>query len=134
MRAILSILMIVSLALQAMFGCCRLGGWHCAHDADETVACSSADCLGDHQAKVAGGTAGEPCHCKVECAGLCNYLPSAKVLVEPHTEEASFVLAIVPDRSASQLNRVASLNRWEHSGGESLAPLRLHLLNQVLLI
>jgi len=127
--------MIVSLALQAMFGCCRLGGLHCAHDADEAVACSSADCLGEYQSNVAAGAAGEPCHCKVECAGLCNYLPSAKVRIEPRTEEASFVLAaIVPDSGASQLNRIASLVRWEHSGGESLAPLRLHLLNQVLLI
>ena len=130
MRAILSILMIVSLALQGMFGCCRPGGWHCAHDADEAL--SAASCQGDHQAKVASGAPCEPCHCKVECAGLCNYLPTAKVRVEPLTAEAFFVLAdIIPDGATSQLSRVAWLVKWEHSGGESLAPLRLHLLNQV---
>src|SRR6516162_2884415 len=71
MRAILSILMIASLVLQAMFGCCRLGSLHCAHAADEAV--SAVDCMSDHHAKVAPNLPSQPCHCKVQCLGLCNY-------------------------------------------------------------
>jgi len=118
--------MIVSLVSQGVFGCCRPGRLHCAHDADEAAS------VGDHQANVAAGAPGEPCHCKVQCIGLCSYLPSAKVRIEPLAAEAPFVhAAVIPYGDASRLNRMSAYIEWEHSGGESLAPLRLHLLNQV---
>jgi len=130
MRAILSILMIASLVLQAMFGCCRLGSLHCAHGADEAV--SAVDCTSDHHAKVAPNLPGEPCHCKVQCLGLCNYLPTAKVRIEPLSTSLPVALAaIISATGASHFREAYSQGRWEHSGGESLAPLRLHLLNQV---
>src|SRR5262245_37594836 len=94
MRALLSILMIVCLVMQATFGCCRLGCPGCADEACEFdgAPVSIASCHHEHHADSAG-----PCRCEAQCRGVCNYVASSKMQIEPSASDSSAApVAVVP--------------------------------------
>ncbi len=136
MHAILPNLMAVALLAHALLGCC----WHHAHNcvqcdkptpaAARSVACCKHNHGQDQQKQQPTG----PCKCKLECAGVCTFLPTQKTQIEKSQLAATYNLAaIVPALSDYRVPSEFAWMRTSDAAGAEL-PLSLHLLNQVLLI
>src|ERR1043165_2086857 len=134
MRAILFSTVAASLLIHAAFGCC----WHNAHDSvlcpDAAFAIGTeADCDHDHGDAPQDHHSHGPCHNHSHCHGACNYLPAKNTQVEKcqFTAPLDFAWGVTV-LSGSQANCFRLSERsCELDAGP---PLRLHLLNQILLI
>src|SRR5262249_30896981 len=117
MRALLSILMIVCLVMQATFGCCRLRCPGCADECEfDGEACefdgapaSIASCHHEQHA-----CAPCPCRCEAQCRGVCNYVAGSKMQIEPSAGDSSTApVAVVPASFAARSLDLARRDRWE---------------------
>ena len=156
MQALLTHLTAFSLGIHALVGCC----WHHAHEcacqagtqvvvADAETPKLAACChhchrLSDSPSDLTPGDCRSeddqsshppaPCNCKVECHGVCTYLPPQKSLVDGFDDSAAFDLSpLAIDQSCAAATRAAYWE-WPADSGDAAAPLRLHLLHQVFLI
>jgi hypothetical protein len=136
LKAILSILMSILLAVSAVFGCCR----------SYALASSPASSVSPQIAQQA------PCGCKnpgcnrqhksqpstpsktPECRGICTYVPSQKTQVDSTQLVVRFDLAALSPTLES--DHIAKVGDWGLRGSraDSEPPLRLHLLHQILVI
>lgn len=134
MNPALSLLLSSFLFVQAVLGCC----WHCAHSCQRSEAdgvlgpavargCKHHDCGCQHEHH-------RPCNCRIECQGVCVYLPTHKFQTEFLALADSF--DHVPVISSSADIDVASSTAWEplRFASVSQPTLPLHLLYQILLI
>lgn len=134
MQVVLSNLMAAVLFIHAVLGCCRHPSLACASCNDPTAQASrAASCCKQHRSENGQGEQRQaPCKCKVECRGVCTYLPPQKTQLDCQPALLPFdLLALNPASTAGP-----SALPWEVLRG-SLAlepPLRLHLLHQILLI
>ncbi len=142
MRAILCNLLATMLLVHALAGCCR-----CHRDAVaqndatpvEQVAtkccCEHCDDTATHHTTQHGSS---PCDCKIECKGLCIYVPTPKCVVDASQMVRAF--DSVPATGAEQISSllqlaVASRCNLEMRGDVAQwPPMRLHLLHQIILI
>lgn len=136
MRAFSSFLMAGLLTIQAVSGWC----WHPARDctgletstvpAAWTVKCCDGDCEGAHE----GEPSQDPCECRLECSGICTFVPPEKTQIDaPQLAVCFDHLAVCPALADSQ----AVSTNWTqvtYGASELEPPLRLHLLHQTLLI
>jgi hypothetical protein len=133
MHAILASLMAAVVSIQALLGCC----WHharlCAQCEPAVKTVQPKACCHRHQAKATDEPGQpKPCNCRIECEGLCTYLPPQKTHIDVAPLPVAFdCVAILPARAESH-----PAPAWEPSGGPAPAgpPLRLHLMHQILLI
>ncbi len=137
MRAIVTILTSSTLLVHALVGCC----WHCeptcgpCHVAAAASSSASGCCDHDHEGNNdRGHQPAVPCKCKLECKKVCISLPPEKILLdESHTVlplESVATAAIVLSRSIAE----AANGIVVSAPPELEAPLRLHLVYQILLI
>jgi hypothetical protein len=135
MREIVSILMAGSLLLHAALGCCRHHA-HACQGCDGTAAQARQignccqhhpeECTREHPSQT-------PCKCKVECQGVCSYVAPQKVQLDFPKGVAPFAAIVVdPVLADANLARGGSFDVAHFAEFEP--PLRLHLLNQVMLI
>lgn len=103
-------------------GCCH----HCRHVSDDTPADHQRD--GDHSAPRA------PCNCKVECHGVCTYLPPEKQQLDNLADAPAFDLPVLMIDQGYAVIGPAGYCQWLADSGPTIAPARLHLLHQVFLI
>ena len=137
MQAILSNLLTITLVVQSIFGCCRHGAaGELAGNAALLITSSSIveadgchDC--DHCRKT--GMPASPCHCKQECQGVCTYVRTAKVQIENATAWTRLIL-VPAERATSSTNNVTSISGADDGCNSTAPPLRLNLLNCVLLV
>ena len=136
MRAFSSILMASLLLIQAVSGWC----WHPARDCTGlglsaapvawTVRCCNCDREGAKEEEPSQA----PCRCRLECSGICTYVPPVKTQIDAPQLVVDFDhLAISPALADSQ----AVSTNWTqvaYGASELAPPLRLHLLHQTLLI
>ena len=116
-------------------GCC----WYNAH---KNAACghphlpglAGTCCQHDNRATDGDESSDGPCRCRLECQGVCTYLPPQKAQIDPPHLSIPFDLPAPPSASADA--HFASAWRGEFASGpiEPRPPLRLHLLHQILLI
>ena len=136
MRAVSSILMASLLFIQAVSGWC----WHPAREGtgldnsvapiESTVRCCDRDCEDARE----GEPSQDPCKCRLECSGVCTFLPPEKTLIDAPQLVAGFDhLSVFPALAESQ-DVSANWTRVVHGPSELEPPLRLHLLHQSLLI
>jgi hypothetical protein len=137
MRALLSNLTAVLLVIHAMIGCCH-HHWHsdaeCAAAATISAApCQCCDpCCGSNDESEQPS---HPCDGKLECQGVCNYVPTEKTQIDASPADAAFdFAAAIPTLLGGHL--AAATLSWDraHTLNDSPPPLRLHLLHQILLI
>lgn len=132
MRAVSTILMVSLLLIQALSGWC----WHAARDRTglETSVATVKSCDGDCEDASEEEPSQDPCKCRLECSGICTFVPPEKTLADAPQLVVGFDhLAIYPVLAGSQ----AVIGFWtEVARGPSdlERPLRLHLLHQILLI
>lgn len=138
MHAVFSNLMASALFIHAVLGCC----WHHAHvcvrcdgtsdGVSQPVACCK--CRQGEGENRPGQQPDGPCKCRLECRGVCTFLPVQKMRIESSQLVVPFDFAsILPALASSQ----AASARWAKLVGDPAeleAPLRLHLLHQILLI
>lgn len=137
MRAIVTILTSSTLLVHALVGCCQHCEPTCAlcNVAAATSWNASGCCDHDHEGTSdRGHQPAVPCKCKLECRSVCISLPPERVLLdESHTVlplESVSTAANVLSRSIAEAANcivVSTSPEWE-------APLRLHLVYQILLI
>jgi hypothetical protein len=134
-NAITSSLMSVLLVIHAMLGCC----WHHAHacvgqEASAQPTAHGSSCCQHHDCPQRQEQPAAPCGCKIECQGVCIYLPTQKVLIDNSPLAVAFEFAAV-DRTLDG-SHVPTAISWEVASGAiaSSPPLRLHLMHQILLI
>lgn len=85
-------------------------------------------CNGDHK----HSRSDLPGQCKVECKGICQYIGPEKIELPP--KACAFVeLAVISAAVTSSATGAVSRHLWSEAVF-SEPPLRLHLLNQILLI
>ncbi len=134
MRTFYCSLLSASLLAHAVLGCCR-------HDVEASGACvatsmaqlAANECCHRDDIKPHENGQHEPCKDHPHCQGMCNYLPAQK----PQIEECQLRWAFDAAYSSELLEcqqlvdsswTVLRVDRGSH------APLRLHLLHQILLI
>lgn len=135
MRAVFSSTVAVSLLIHAVMGCC----WHQAREAasgDESPVALAADigcCRHHHAHAPQGQPSHSPCNGKSNCHGLCTYLPPQKTQIDRLQSHVPIdFAAIAPAMIDSQVAALRVMERTRELAPEP--PLRLHLLNQILLI
>jgi hypothetical protein len=123
------------LLLHAALGCC----WHHAHKCDgcETASvessadhCEHAGCHEQHGSGCHQNPS--PCKCRVECQGVCTFLPPGKVLIDLVPLVSSLDVTNVAFRGGDLSS--ARYAAWSGCCPNLEPPLRLHLLHQSLLI
>ncbi len=136
MYGLLSNLTACLLLAHALLGCC----WHHSHDCSGCDSTSTAESPPEHcckhhqQARDEGAKPAAPCNCKVECHGVCTYLPPQKTQLDCPDIALPFDFAIlIPAMADAQVASAIPWERASDSGGGKFS-LRLHLLHQVLLI
>lgn len=139
MQAFFSPTIAAVLLIHAVFGCC----WQHARQAivaeHPGSAAASACCPHGHASSHEHSVPGKPCDCRWECHGTCVYLAEKSSLELPLLVADLHGIAMLPAMSQSaELILVGQLsNGWGSNGSGPLCaqpPLRLHLLNQILLI
>jgi hypothetical protein len=137
MRAFSSILMAGLLTIQAVSGWC----WHPARDcagleastapAEWTVKCCDGDCKGAHD----GEPSQSPCKCRLECSGVCTFVPPEKTQVDANPQPANGFDQLAVSTALADSQAVPTNWTQVFCGTSELqSPLRLHLLHQILLI
>jgi hypothetical protein len=136
MNAILSILTAAALFIHAAMGCCWHHTHHCGHgDATTAGVSQPVQCCKHHHPAQHGKQPADPCKCKVECHGVCIYLPTQKTHIDAPRIVIPFNhVAVIP--ALADTHHLSAPFRLDGTGGalESEPPLRLHLLHQILLI
>ncbi len=134
MQVLLSNSTALVLLVHALLGCC----WHHApacHEPEAEPAAAVACCSHhQHAEDGCGHTPVEPCKCKLECHGICTYLPPQKTSLDAPELIVPFdFVALTLATSHLSASPEAS---WDAaiSPGSSGCAHRLHLLHQVLLI
>ena len=131
MQAFLCNLMAAALIVHSAIGCCCRGSLCddcCQDDVDLTQAASGWEAHDFHD-----DSAPSPAKCKLGCCGLCSYLPTAKSHVP--APQVSCAIDFVPAQSQALEYRHASVASVAGGDAHMLGPpLRLHLMNQILLI
>jgi|GEM_PF-4049109 len=136
MRAVSSILMAGLLLIQAVSGWC----WHSARDYARlgtsaspkawSVSCCDGDCEGTQD----GEPSQDPCKCRLECSGICTFVPPEKTQIDAPLLAVGFDhLAVSPALADS----LALSTRWTQvvfGASKTEPPLRLYLLHQSILI
>ncbi len=135
MHAVLSHSMAALLFIHALLGCC----WHHAHrsapsestpaQTSKPVACCHHQDEGESEQQPQA-----PCDGRLECQGICTYLPPQKTQIDFAQVLLPFDhVAVLPAAGSDCLAPTAS---WEFNCGplDLKPPLRLHLLHQILLI
>jgi hypothetical protein len=134
MHAIFANATAVLLLVQAVSGSCWQKSSECEVSASiASVAC--AQCCNYHcDQSPLSETSKNPCGCKLECSGICNYtLPDQVPEQELGSTWVSFVSIEVMDLMPHLRAEVATWFR-ESWHPVSSGPLRLHLLHQIILI
>jgi hypothetical protein len=142
MQALMTHLLAGLLLLHAAFGCC----WHRVHACADapTAELGQHSCRHDHQCQnhvCLHSDAGQslthstlPCKCELGCQGVCTYLPTPKAALESLPSESP-LYAVSPGSNGCALALVgAALRQLATTAVATAPPLRLHLLNQLLLI
>jgi hypothetical protein len=125
MHAVVSSLMAATLLVHAVLGCC----WHSRCDQQQT---KGAACCKHHE-HCQDQEPAKPCKCRVECHGVCTYLPTQKVQVD--TPEVVVPFDFVATLSfAVGADLASALREAVYLPDDIEPPLRLHLAHQVLLI
>ena len=133
MDRVLSSAIAALLFIHTACGCC----WHHAH---QSAACGHTQLPGlagaCHHEKCPPGdeSSDGPCRCRLECQGVCTYLPPQKTRLDSPQVVVPFDLVAAVSASAE----AHSGSAW-HGGAELHSshvgpPLRLHLLHQIFLI
>jgi hypothetical protein len=139
MHAVISIMMAVLLGVHALFGCCRYPGHSCkqyrcnqcsqsAHDA-HSQCCQQPGQGISHQERHQC-----PHRDRVECHGVCVYLPSQEMQMDCSQGAVPIDQFAILATSTDAL--YVGFSQWTISHGRlnSKLPLRLHLWHQILLI
>src|SRR5262245_7750583 len=135
MQAVFCSLMSVALVVHSAIGCCWASATHCRECQPAGLSRVSECC--DHHHAMGGHDhhPAAPCKCKLGCQGLFVYLPTGKSQVAaPHLD---CPIGFVPVQSLEATllhDTVASFGQLPHATSELAPALRLHLVNQVLLI
>jgi hypothetical protein len=121
--------------LHALLGCCWLHAQRCALCPAEACQVAEHDgcCSHDRSERPGGHESDDPCQCRIECQGVCVYLPPEKAQIDCSDLTISFAICATPAwLDGSHMDGLPGRPR----GGwaDSVPPLRLHLLHQVLLI
>ena len=133
MHAILSNLMAVTLLVHALQGCC----WQYAHGCVQCVkpVSKATACCKHHHAKCQQKQAPcVPCKCKLQCQGVCTYLPQQKTQFDRPQPAIQHDFAVVIPVLAGCKVVSESVSGRNHAAGPLKLPVRLHLLHQILLI
>lgn len=136
MRAVSSSLMVGLLIIQAVSGWC----WHPARNCTGlessvapvawTIRCCDGDCEGAREREPSQ----DPCKCRLECSGVCTFVPPEKTQIDAPQLVVGFDhLAVSPALTDSQAVS-AFWTEVARGRSELEPPLRLHLLHQILLI
>lgn len=128
MQAAIAHLTASLLLVQVLTGWC----WRCAAESPACTAHAQAasHCHCNHESE---DSSEAPADCPRECQGVCVYLTAGNVHLDLTLLDYAFTFGVVPaDLSCSQVSAV----HWERAGDFTplRAPLRLHLLHQLLLI
>lgn len=134
MHAVVSNLLAGLLLIHAMLGCC----WHSAHtctrrDRDACPVVKKVCCHHCHH-KQQSENPPAPCKCRVECKGVCTYLPTERIQIDGTQLASSWQhLVVLPVMLEAPC---ASNSNWKPADGVLAwqPPLRLHLLHQIILI
>ena len=131
MHVLLSSLTAAMLLSQTVFGwCCHYQPASAEKQTGAVTKCCSCDGCSKHETDRLPATP-----CKVVCRGVCTYLPPSKVQLD--TPTAGFFASILPailSLPNGQRLDAASFADWARGPTDTALPLRLHLLNQILLI
>jgi hypothetical protein len=138
MRAFLSNLTAVMLVIHAMIGCCH-HHWHSEAECAESATfalfvppcqCGHSCCGRQDQSEQSSS----PCDREFECQGLCSYLPTQRTVIEASASGAAIdFAALVPTLLDGRFVAAALPCDRAHTLNHS-PPLKLHLLNQILLL
>jgi hypothetical protein len=130
MRRFISLSTAILLLAHGVLGCCWQHSHQCTacgHSFSLATLVGCCNCQDDNDARSSEPTE-HPCRCRLECTGTCVYVPPQKSHIEAPLAGA-FVDVV-------QAFRPLLLDRDESTrpGHFSDAPLRMHLLHQILLI
>lgn len=135
MPRIVSILLAGSLLAHVALGCCGHVEHTCGRSQVSAAVLVAGECCGHCQQKPARPVdRDDPCKCRLECHGVCLFLPGATTQLDaPSAGNSSDVPTILAPAVTSS---IAAALRWERlcQRFKSEWPLRLHLLHQILLI
>jgi hypothetical protein len=122
------------LFLHALLGCCWLHWHQCDTCPAELCQLAAYDgfCPHHQAAGPQSDNADDPCQCRLECPGDCVYLPPERAQL--HTSALTNFVALCSRSTTLDDNRVARAAYSTDGRGDPFAPLRLHLLHQILLI
>jgi hypothetical protein len=131
MRAVLFSAVAVSLIGHALIGCCA---HHIIACTDLPNVLADSDCCHRHDGDTSQNHQPKcPCKDHSQCRGLCTYLPGPKVDSGSLKSLVQIdVAAVVPAVVDSQVATLIGMERTRQLHAEP--PLRLHLLQQILLI
>ncbi len=134
MRDFAHIITAAALIVHAMIGCCHCH-WH--EETCQTAEVKQPECCCCHHAAAPEepSPSSTPCGGESACQGVCNYLPTHKPPVDHGDAQHNFVpfLCMSSQTGISGCTDVEFL-RTHPQFGASPPHLRLHLLNQTLLI
>lgn len=141
MRASIAMLMIASLTIHAVLGCCWQYADACLARLAETVAhadaCAHDPCCGcDDESTAAGSERGPapPCSCQMACSAACRFLPDGQ-RVQVDRPGVSPLAAVIPADHRSAVSYAAADSRGLLAFGlRAEPPVRLHLAHRLLLI
>jgi len=136
MRAFSSMLMAGLLCIQAVSGWC----WHDARDCtgfEATIApmvwtgsCCDGDCHGSRD----GGPSQDPCKGRLECSGICTFVPPEKTQIDAPLLTVGFDQLAVSPALADSLTVATRWTQVVFGTSKTEPPLRLYLLHQSILI
>jgi len=132
MQPVLSNLMAVVLLAHTILGCCWHSGVHRGVSAGANSGVAKASCCCISQ-RTNGQQTPSPCDCRSQCKAS-NYLPRTVTQIDRADESLLNICA--PACIAATVFEFASMSVCDiaHVSCEAKPPLRLHLLNQILLI
>lgn len=144
MRSVVSYLVVVTLALHALLGCC----WHHAHEPDarlsqvevqSTRAVESCDCHRHGARELAENDQKPPVpstpvdHSSDSCGNKCQYVAVSRVQVD-HSLDFSVLDFLPAESSVASSSEITAVRYGSDGAPIGPPPLRLHLLHQLLLI
>ena len=133
MQSLVHSLLAATLLIHGLFGCCTLYAFDGQTDKGSAVKAPAGSCCHQCDNPDQGQSSKIPGKCKAGCKGVCKYLPTEKIEVSSPSISALCDFAILPEVLTTSTTVATSGTLWR-SNPHFEAPLRLHLLSQILLI